>query len=75
MGLAYVLWFFLGAFGAHDFYLGKTGLGIGRVIMTVSFWLTVWFLLGFLILIAAVIWHLVEACLIPGWTQEVNQRF
>lgn len=25
---AYLLWFFLGAFGAHKFYLNKTGTGI-----------------------------------------------
>jgi TM2 domain-containing membrane protein YozV len=25
---AYVLWFFLGVFGAHKFYLNKTGIGI-----------------------------------------------
>jgi TM2 domain-containing membrane protein YozV len=25
---AYVLWFFLGAFGGHKFYLGKKGMGI-----------------------------------------------
>jgi TM2 domain-containing membrane protein YozV len=25
---AYILWFFLGFFGAHKFYLGKIGMGI-----------------------------------------------
>jgi len=25
---AYILWFFLGAFGAHKFYLNKVGIGI-----------------------------------------------
>jgi len=27
-GVAYLLWFFLGVFGAHKFYLGKVGMGI-----------------------------------------------
>lgn len=27
-GTAYLLWFFLGIFGAHCFYLGKVGKGI-----------------------------------------------
>ncbi len=29
IGTAYVLWFFLGLFGAHHFYLGKVGRGVG----------------------------------------------
>jgi TM2 domain-containing membrane protein YozV len=28
VGLAYVLWFFLGAVGGHKFYLGNTKMGI-----------------------------------------------
>ena len=27
-GTAYLLWFFLGVFGAHKFYLGKIGIGV-----------------------------------------------
>jgi TM2 domain-containing membrane protein YozV len=27
-GLAYLFWFFLGIFGGHQFYLGKTGRGL-----------------------------------------------
>lgn len=27
-GIAYLLWFFLGALGVHKFYLGKVGMGI-----------------------------------------------
>jgi TM2 domain-containing membrane protein YozV len=27
-GVAYLWWLFLGAFGAHHFYLGKTGRGL-----------------------------------------------
>lgn len=32
-----VLWFFLGAFGAHRFYLGHTKLGVAQLLVT---WLT-----------------------------------
>lgn len=28
VGTAYLLWFFLGVFGAHRFYLGHIGMGI-----------------------------------------------
>lgn len=28
LGIAYLLWFFLGIFGVHQFYLGKVGRGL-----------------------------------------------
>ena len=28
LAIAYILWFFLGVFGVHHFYLGKIGRGI-----------------------------------------------
>ncbi len=28
VGVAYLLWFFLGALGAHKFYLGRIGMGV-----------------------------------------------
>jgi TM2 domain-containing membrane protein YozV len=28
LGVAYVLWFFLGVLGVHQFYMGKIGRGI-----------------------------------------------
>lgn len=31
-GVAYLLWFFLGVFGGHHFYLGKTGRAIGYLL-------------------------------------------
>ena len=64
--LSYVLWFFLGPFGAHRFYIGKVGSGIG---MLVLFWLglfTSWLAIGLVFLIAYGIWWLVDAFLIPG---------
>lgn len=32
VGVAYLLWFFLGGFGGHRFYLGKTGTAILMVV-------------------------------------------
>lgn len=31
VGTAYLLWFFLGVIGAHQFYLGKTGRAISYI--------------------------------------------
>ena len=36
VGIAYLLWFFLGALGGHKFYLRKTGLGIAYI-FTIGF--------------------------------------
>lgn len=52
VALAYVLWFFLGLFSAHRFYLGKPGTAILQI-------------LSYLIVIGA-IWWIIDAFLIPG---------
>lgn len=31
-GVAYLLWFFLGVFGIHHFYLGKAGRGVAYLL-------------------------------------------
>jgi TM2 domain-containing membrane protein YozV len=48
-GVAYLLWFFLGFFSAHRFYLGKTGSAILYLLTGQIFgigWLVDLFLLG-----------------------------
>ena len=54
--LAYVLWLVAGIFGAHRFYLGKTGSGLAFV-----------FTFGFF----GIGW-LVDAGLIPNMVHEAN---
>ena len=43
VGVAYVLWFFLGLLGIHHFYLGKTGRGLlwlfTGALLTVGLWI------------------------------------
>lgn len=63
-GVAYLLWFFLGGFGGHRFYLGKTGTAVVQLIIT---------LIGCFTLIPLIItgiWLLVDAFLIPGIVRE-----
>ncbi|MDP3404471.1 MAG: NINE protein [Brevundimonas sp.] len=73
-GVAYLLWFFVGQFGAHRFYLGSTGLGAVQLILGLLGWATVWFALGFLFLIPLWIWLFVDLFLIPGLAERRNQR-
>jgi TM2 domain-containing membrane protein YozV len=57
-GIAYLLWFFLGAFGAHQFYMGKTGRAI-------SYLLTLgWLTIG--------LW--IDLFTIPGQIRKVNAK-
>jgi len=62
--LAYVLWFFLGIFGAHNFYLGRTGVAVTQLILTIT-------VIGILI---TWLWWIVDAFLIPGWIRDQNNR-
>jgi TM2 domain-containing membrane protein YozV len=60
--VAYLLWFFVGLFGAHNFYLERTGVAVAQLILSLT-------LVGMLI---TIIWVIVDAFLIPGWVRRQN---
>jgi TM2 domain-containing membrane protein YozV len=60
--VAYILWFFLGLFGAHNFYLERTGVAVAQLILSLI-------IVG---LVITIIWVLVDAFLIPGWVRRQN---
>jgi TM2 domain-containing membrane protein YozV len=62
--VAYLLWFFLGYFGAHNFYLGRTGVAVAQLLLTLS-------IVG---LVITFFWHFVDAFLIPGWVRRENSQ-
>ncbi len=70
VGVAYVLWLLVGGFGAHRFYLGKTGSAIAILAMWLIGWLTVAILIGIIPLSIVGIWLLVDAFLIPGMVEQ-----
>jgi TM2 domain-containing membrane protein YozV len=69
-----LLWFFLGGFGAHRFYLGQTGTAIAQLILFVLGWLTIIIGVGVFLLVAVGIWLLVDAFLIPGMIEQQNLK-
>jgi TM2 domain-containing membrane protein YozV len=60
--VAYLLWFFLGCLGGHNFYLKRTGVAITQLILSIT-------VIG---LVVTVVWVLVDAFLIPGWVRMQN---
>jgi TM2 domain-containing membrane protein YozV len=71
-GVAYLLWFFLGGLGGHRFYAGKTGSAIAILLLTIGGLVLTFVGVGVVMLIAAGIWVLVDAFLIPGWIRNRN---
>tara|TARA_E500000081_G_C6076680_1_gene325674 strand:+ start:346 stop:729 length:384 start_codon:yes stop_codon:yes gene_type:complete len=65
--LAYVLWFFLGMFGAHRFYLGKIKTGLTYLIVS----LLGWILLGIPYIILG-IWWLIDIYYTNKYVVEHN---
>jgi TM2 domain-containing membrane protein YozV len=72
VGVAYLLWFFLGGFGAHRFYLGHIVSGAIQLMLFVLGWMTVWIIIGAVPLTVIGIWWLVDAFLIPGMARGHN---
>jgi len=72
MAVSYLLWFFLGGFGGHRFYNGKTGSAVAQLLLTIVGVLTTFVVIGFALLAAVGIWWLVDAFLIPGWIRTQN---
>jgi len=63
MFVAYVLWYFLGMFGGHRFYMKKTGSAVAQLILTIT-------LIGVLV---TFIWWIVDAFLVHKWVKDYNR--
>lgn len=74
LGLAYALWFFLGVFGAHRFYAGRTGSAVGMLIITLLSILLSVLLIGIVTFLVISIWWIIDAFLIPGWIRQYNNQ-
>ena len=70
--VAYLLWFFLGTFGAHRFYLNLYGTGAAILIITLASFLLMFVGIGVFTIWISVIWVFVDLFLIPGITRNYN---
>lgn len=80
LGIAYLLWFFVGGLGAHRFYLGRP---ISALILILLGPIGLALMLsknhyGAFMLVAAALWLVVDAFLIPGmgtaWKNKVRNE-
>ena len=55
-GVAYALWFFLGLFSAHRFYLGRPKTAILQIVT--------------ILCVVGIIWWIIDAFLIPEMTRQ-----
>ena len=64
VGVAYLLWLFLGMLGAHRFYAGSKKTGVMQLLLALS-------IVGWVVLIP---WLLVDLALIPGIVRDENMK-
>ena len=64
--IAYLLLVFLGGFGAHRFYLGKTGTAVTMLILWILGWMTAIIGVGLILLAAVGIWAFCRSVPDPG---------
>jgi TM2 domain-containing membrane protein YozV len=70
--VTYLLWFFLGWFGVHRFYLGKWVSGFILLILTLVAAATYWIVIGMVLMAIPGLWWLIDALLIPGMVRGYN---
>jgi TM2 domain-containing membrane protein YozV len=66
VGVAYLLWVFLGTLGAHRFYVGRIGTAIAQLLLTIVGVCTMFLGVGFFVAGCVGLWVLIDAFLLPG---------
>lgn len=74
VGVAYILWFFVGSLGGHRFYLKRTGSAAAMLIIFIFSFLLSFVGVGLFGFAVIGIWALVDAFLIPGMARAYNNQ-
>ena len=76
IGTAYLLWFLLGQFAAHRFYVGSSSMAFAQIslrlvgvllVLSANFY-------GFYLLGAALVWWAVDGIMLPDLIRKANAR-
>ncbi len=68
--VAYLLWFFLGPWGAHRFYMGRKGSGFGMLGLMIGSIVLTAVAVGLIGFLAVFVWWVVDAFLLHKWLKE-----
>ncbi len=69
---AYLLCIFLGVFGAHRFYMRRTGSAVAMLLIYLLSWPFMFLIIGFFTVWVPVVWAFVDLFLIAGILQAEN---
>lgn len=71
-GIAYLLAIFLGGLGVHHFYLGRTGVAVTILILSLLGTATTWLFIGFFLIAVVWVWLIIDLFLIPSYVRSAN---
>lgn len=71
--IAYILYFVLGAFSAHRFYLGYVKTGIAQTLLLFTGFLTGYFGVGVPLLAIWLIWYIIDIFLVAMMVSNHNK--
>ncbi|HCT44681.1 MAG: hypothetical protein CMJ35_16130 [Phycisphaerae bacterium] len=72
--IAYLLWWFLGFFGAHRFYMNQPLSAVFMLLLTLGSMVLTLVIIGWLGLLVVALWWFIDAFLIPGYVRRFNMR-
>lgn len=72
VGIAYLLWFFVGALGLHRFYAGQSGTGLAILLIFIFSAILSVVGIGLLGFVVLAVWLFVDIFLIPGMVERYN---
>lgn len=70
--IAFMLWLFLSAFSAHQFYLNNQSRAVFQLMLFWGGWITTFIGIGFFFLIVWSVWIVVDLFLISGNVDKIN---